>query len=98
MLMAKAPFKTIAVPIEELIRKIDRSALPAGQEEAFKTWLSQSINMQTTVETALRKGHSVKASPDAHSKKSEYWITIVNPENWVKSPSPEAFFVFTGKR
>ena len=74
MLMAKAPLKTIAVPVEELIRKIDRSALPAGQEEAFKTWLLRSINMQITVETALRKGYAVKASLDVHSRKLEYWI------------------------
>lgn len=80
MLMAKAPHKTIAVPIEELIGKIDRSTLPAGQEEAFKTWLLERVNMQTTVETALRRGYSVKASLDVHSKKLEYWIQIVNPE------------------
>ncbi len=79
MLMAKAPVKIIAVPIEELIRKIDRSALPIGQEEAFKIWLLRSVNMQTTVETALRKGYAVKASLDVHSRKLEYWIQIVDP-------------------
>lgn len=81
MLMAKAPLRKIAVPIEELIGKIDRSALPVGQEEAFRTWLLRSVNMQTTVETALRKGYSVKASPDLHSKKFDYWIQIIDPES-----------------
>jgi hypothetical protein len=81
MLMAKAPFKTILVPIEELIRKIDRSALSSGEEEAFKAWLLRSINMQTTIETALRKGYTVKASLDVHSRKLEYWIQIVDPES-----------------
>ncbi|RZK33177.1 MAG: hypothetical protein EOO61_15750 [Hymenobacter sp.] len=79
--MAKAPLKKIAVSIEDLISKIDRSALPAGDEEAFKTWLSSSINSQTTVETALRKGFSVKASQNVRSKKLEYWIQIVTPES-----------------
>lgn len=81
MLMAKAPRKTIAVPIEELIGKIDRSALPAGHEEAFKTWLLEHVNMQTTIETALRKGYTVKASLDVHSKKLEYRIQIVDSES-----------------
>jgi len=79
--MAKAPLKKIAVSIEELIGKIDRSALAVGEEEAFKTWLVRSTNMQTTVETALRKGYLVKASLDVHNKKFEYWIQIVDSES-----------------
>lgn len=79
--MTKAPLKRIAIPIEELIGKIDLSALAVGEEEGFRNWLTQSINMQTTVETALRKGHSVKACSTPHPKQVEYRVQIIDPDN-----------------
>jgi hypothetical protein len=79
--MARTPLKQIAIPIEELINKIDLSALSVGEEEGFRTWMTQSINMQTTVETALRRGYSVKACSITLRKQIEYSVQIVNPDN-----------------
>ncbi|RYF93542.1 MAG: hypothetical protein EOO00_06155 [Chitinophagaceae bacterium] len=79
--MAKAPLKRIAIPIEDLIDKIDLSALAIGEKEEFRVWMTQSINMQTTVETALRRGHLVKACSIPPRKQIDYSVQIVNPDN-----------------
>lgn len=76
--MARTPLKQISTPIDKLITKIDLSALVSSEQDDFRTWLTRSVNMQTTVETALRKGHLVKACSTAHGKQIDYLIQIVD--------------------
>lgn len=79
--MAKTPLKQIAIPIEELIDKIDLSALGVGEEEGFRAWMTQSVNMQTTVETALRRGQLVKACSSVQGKRIDYLVQIIDSDN-----------------
>lgn len=76
--MARTPLKQIAVPIADLIAQLDLSALAPGEEAFFEAWLIRSVNMQITIETALRRGHQVQVSSSAHGRQADYLIQIVD--------------------
>lgn len=79
--MAKARAKQITIQIEELINKVDLSALSSNEQEEFKVWMKKSTDMQVTIETALRRGRLVKAYLNTYRKQTEYWVKIEDPEN-----------------
>ena len=67
------------MPIEELISRVNISALSPNEQENFKVWLTKNIGMQLTIETALRRGHTMKAYVNTYRKQSEYWVKIEDP-------------------
>ncbi|AUD01813.1 hypothetical protein [Spirosoma pollinicola] len=79
--MAKAAAKRIAIQLEELIDKVDLSALPSDEQDKFKVWMAKSTSMQVTIETALRRGHVVKAYLNSYRKQTEYWVKIEDPRH-----------------
>lgn len=79
--MAKRAAKQLSIPVEELISKIDRSGLSVAEQEKFTGWLVRSARMQITIETALRRGYSVKAYSNTYRKQIEYWVRIEDPQD-----------------
>ena len=77
--MAKRAVKQIV--IEELIDRINLSGLSSAEEETFKIWLIKSAPLHTSIETALRRGHSVKACANTYRRQTEYWVQIEEPDN-----------------
>lgn len=68
--------KQIAIDMTEVLSQLDQSALTLAQQDEFKGWLQAHPSMQTTIQTALRRGFLVKAQSTTYRRQTEYWLRI----------------------
>jgi hypothetical protein len=66
--------------IQEVIDRVDLSALSVDERPGFTAWLQERPNMQMSIESALRKGQGIRAFLiDSPRKRGvEYSVQIIN--------------------
>ena len=62
--------------IEEMIGKIDLTALAATEVENFTAWLVGQGSLQTSIERAFRHGQSVRAYSIVYRKRTDFAVRI----------------------